>query len=245
MGLLTRILLAVLRYPSEPADPHGSAEGSIRVLSASPRYLAYRMFKLWSRLLVVFAIEELLLHRAVGPHVPIYVKLAWFVAIVGVPGLIISVFTYVEYTVRSYKLSDRALRIREGLFIVRETTMTFANVQNVSVSRGPLQGLFGISDVVMKTAGGGGGGQRWNKGIGPDLHVAHFHGLRNADEVRELVLQLLRKTKDAGLGDKDDEAPASSIAAPTLSLDAALVEVRAAAASLRETAERMSHDTAK
>jgi membrane protein YdbS with pleckstrin-like domain len=234
--MLVRLLRAVLRYPAEPADPYGSA-GSVRVLSASPRYLAYRMVTLWARLLGVFAIEELLLHRAIRGDALFIAKAGLFLAIVGIPGLIISLFTYAEYKARSYKLSDQALRIREGLFTVRETTMTYANVQNVSVSRGPVQGLFGISDVVMKTAGGGGGDPR-TKGFVPDLHVAHFRGLRNADEVRELVLALLKKTKDAGLGDGDDAAPASA-AAPVKSLDAALAEVRAAATGLREAAERL------
>jgi hypothetical protein len=56
--------------------------------------------------------------------------------------------------------------------------------------------------------------------------------------VRELVLQLLRKTKDAGLGDGDD-APASSVATPAIGLAAALADVRAAATAFREAAERI------
>ena len=236
--MLRRLLLAILRYPGEPADPYGSP-GSVRVLSASPRFLAYRMFTIWARLLLVFAIEELILHAGIPGGSPFLAKVVVFVAVVGVPGLILSAFTYVEYTVRSYKLSDRALRIREGLFIVRETTMTFANVQNVSVSRGPLQGLFGISDVVMKTAGGGGGDGRM-KGLVPDLHVAHFQGLRNADEVRELVLALQKKTKAAGLGDGEEGASASSAADPSRTLEAALAQVRSAATALREAAERVA-----
>jgi uncharacterized membrane protein YdbT with pleckstrin-like domain len=228
--MLTRLLLAVLRYPREPKDPEGSA-GSVRVLSASPRYLAYRLVTLWVRLLFVFALEETLVGANVKGEVSILVKLSVFLVIAGVPGLILSFITYAEYSVRSYKLSDRALRIREGLLVVRETTMSFANIQNVSVSRGPVQGLFGISDVVLKTAGGGGSERM--KGLKPDLHVAHFHGLRNADEVRELVLDLLRKAKTAGLGDADEPAPAS------VSLDGALAELRAAATAFRETAERI------
>jgi len=235
MSSLTRILLALLRYPGKPGDPEGSA-GSVRVLSASPRYLAYRLSKLWLKLLVVFAIEDSFVDSFVKGPVPALVKILFFLVIVGAPGLVSSFVTYAEYTVRSYTLSDRALRIREGLLFVRETTMTFANIQNVSVSRGPLQGLFGISDVVLKTAGGG--GDERTKGLRPDLHVAHFHGLRNADEIRELVLALLKKTKDAGLGDTDD-ALAHETSAP-MSLDAALAAVRGAATAFRETAERVS-----
>lgn len=238
MSLLVRVLLAALRYPPEPADPEGSP-GSVRVVSASSRYLAYRLFTLWSRLFLVFAVEETLLHRATtGPVHPIAKGVA-FLVIFGVPGLIASLGIYAEYKTRSYKLSDRALRIREGLLFVRETTMTYANIQNVNVSRGPVQGLFGISDVVMKTAGGAGGSNR-KRGLDQDLHVAHFRGLENADEVRALVLDLLRKTKDAGLGDVDDAVASSRSVAPGApSLDAALAALGSSAKALRETAERL------
>lgn len=239
VGVVTKLVLAVLRYPPEPADPAGSAQ-SVREVSVSPRYLAYRMVKLWARLLIVFAFEEAFLHKVVKGPVPLIVKLCVFLVIVGVPGALGSFVTFVEYKVRSYKLSDRALRIREGLFFVRETTMTFANVQSVNVSRGPLQGIFGISDLVMKTAGGGAGDDRM-KGLRPDLHVAHLHGLRNADEVRELVLQLLKKTKDAGLGPTGDSHRSATVGQASgegLTLDEALLEIQRAATSFREAAER-------
>lgn len=232
MSVLVRVLLAVLRYPPDPADPEGRP-GSVRVVSASTRYLAYRLFSLWSRLALVFAIEETLLHRAVHGPVNELAKLFTFLAVLGGPGIVASLGIYAEYKTRSYKLSDRALRIREGLLFVRETTMTFANIQNVSVSRGPVQGLFGISDVVLKTAGGAGSSHK-KRGLEQDLHVAHFRGLENADEVSELVLSLLRKTKDAGLGDAPDGGEGSEG-----SLDAALSDLRASAKALRETAERL------
>ncbi len=235
VGFFTGIVLSVLRYPPEAADPEGSTQ-SIRVVSISPRYLAYRIVKLWLRLLAAFAVEETLLHTTLKGPVPFYAKVAIFLLIVGIPGAIGSFVTFVEYTVRSYKLSDRSLRIREGLLFVRETTMTFANVQNVSVSRGPLQGLFGISDLVMKTAGGGGGGER-HRGLRPDLHVAHFHGLRDADEVRERVLALLEKTKGTGVEPAHEWSEASAAAGPAL-VDA-LTDVQRAAAAFRVAAERL------
>lgn len=234
---MRRLLLAILRYPGEPADPEG---GHVRVLSASPRYLAYRMFTLWARLLLVFVVEETLLHGTVKGEVSIVVKLIVFMLIVGIPGSILSLTTWAEYSVRSYKLSDRALRIREGLFVVRETTMSFANIQNVNVSRGPIQGMFGISDVVLKTAGGG---SQQRRGLAPDLHVAHLKGLVNADEVRELVLDLQRKAKDAGLGDAEDvpvaSAKVTTTTVSTVSIDSAIADLRREATAFREAAERI------
>ena len=71
-----------------------------------------------------------------------------------------------DYELRWYLITDRSLRIREGIWSVREITLTFANVQNVSVTQGPVQRLFGVSEVVVETAGGGGGQQQKGGGRG-------------------------------------------------------------------------------
>ena len=52
-------------------------------------------------------------------------------------------------------MSDRSLRIRRGIWVIHETTLTFENVQNVSVRQGPLQRYFGIANLLLETAGGG------------------------------------------------------------------------------------------
>ena len=38
-----------------------------------------------------------------------------------------------------------------------------------------------------------------------DLHSAMFSGVENAEQIRELVLDRLRRVKGAGLGDHEDE----------------------------------------
>ena len=41
-----------------------------------------------------------------------------------------------DYEKRWYIVTDRSLRIREGVLNVREMTVMFANIQNVSVMQG-------------------------------------------------------------------------------------------------------------
>ena len=60
-----------------------------------------------------------------------------------------------DYDYHHYVITDRSLRIRAGVWHVHEMTMTFANVQNISIRQGPLQRLLGIADLVVQTAGGG------------------------------------------------------------------------------------------
>ena len=66
--------------------------------------------------------------------------------------------------------------------------MTFANIQNLSVQQGPLQRLFGIADLRVRTAGGGereGGANE--RGETTNMHLGYFRGVSNAGEIRDLT----------------------------------------------------------
>ena len=99
-----------------------------------------------------------------------------------------------EYELRWYIVTDRSLRIREGIFRVREQTVSFANIQNVSVKQGPLQRLLRIADLEIRTAGGGDSSS--DSGQGDHLHRAVFRGIDNADEVRDLIRRDLRRLRE-------------------------------------------------
>lgn len=108
-----------------------------------------------------------------------------------------------DYELRWYIVTDRSLRIRAGLAAVQETTMSFANVQQVVVTQGPLQRLLGLADVRVQSAGGG-GDRSDEHGRGDSLHTGVFHGVDNANEIRDLVQERLRAFRQTGLGDPDD-----------------------------------------
>ena len=112
-----------------------------------------------------------------------------------------------NYRMRWYMVSDSSVRIRQGIFNIREQTMTVANIQNMEVRQGPLQRLFGISDLEVRTAGGSGNKQEDpSKSWQQDPHVGALRGLDNANEVRDLIAEALRRYRDAGLGDPDEPA---------------------------------------
>lgn len=149
-----------------------------------------------------------------------------------------------EFEKRWYLVTDRSLRIREGVLTVREMTVTFANIQNISISQGPIQRLLGISDLVVETAGGGGSAQPAKGGhIGPNFHMASFRGIDNAAEVRQLIEARLKKLKDSGLGDHEEqnaEVPAASEAhvVETPALMEILNGIHVEAGKLREAVAR-------
>jgi uncharacterized membrane protein YdbT with pleckstrin-like domain len=95
---------------------------------------------------------------------------------------------------------------------VQETTMSFANVQQVVVTQGPLQRLLGIADVRVQSAGGG--GDHHEAHAGESLHTGVFHGVDNAHQIRDLILDRLRQFRETGLGDPDE--PARGAAEPAV-----------------------------
>jgi len=129
-----------------------------------------------------------------------------------------------DYEQRWYIVTDRSLRIRSGLASVLESTMSFANLQQVSVSQGPVQRLLGLADVKVQSAGGGGAGEH-PATAGDSLHSGLFHCVEHADEIRDLILERLRLFRQAGLGDPD-EGPAEGASDSAPPPDDALVAAR-------------------
>ena len=231
------LLLRLLRAPDEPPDPPAGSRGSARVFRASPRYLTYRMCAVglvagiltavWLAMGVAILIDgEPLALLALLPMGALFLAIAGLVA-VGVR---------IDYDMRYYVVTDRALRIREGAFVIREQTLTHANVQNLNIEQGPLQRLFGIRSLAVQTAGGGGGDPARGGASGHRFAMA---GIENAEEVRELVLGYLKRGgAGAGLGDPDDLDGARG-ASPELDPRALAVlrELHQAARGLRRAVE--------
>jgi membrane protein YdbS with pleckstrin-like domain len=129
-----------------------------------------------------------------------------------------------DYEMRWYMVTDRSLRLRHGVWKVTESTMSFANIQQVVMIEGPLQRLLGLSDVRVQSAGGGRSLHEHQK-AGDDMHVGLFRHVTNAPEIRDLILDRLRRFRESGLGDPE-EKPTPLLAAPGSTNDATLAAAR-------------------
>ena len=213
--LLKRLVFPLLKVEEkEPAPPAGSHD-TFQVFRACPAFLSYNLF-FWKLYAAILAFWVIVL------SVVLLVVSRWFILLV-VPMVLVAAFkaavfyvtTRLNYDMRWYVITDRSLLIREGVWIVREITLTFANAQNVRISQGPLQRFFGFSNVEVDTAGGGsGGGGHHGEGTRP--HRAILRGLDNAVFVRDLILEHLRRHRTAGLGDPDDHAASHQALNPAL-----------------------------
>ncbi|MBL9202910.1 MAG: PH domain-containing protein [Opitutaceae bacterium] len=162
--------------------------------------------------------------------------LIWFAKVAGIALYLVQIpFTYavrrLDYELRWYAVTDRSLRIRAGIVAVQESTLSFANIQQVVISQGPLQRLLGLADVRVQSAGGGGDAHE-GKGHGDSLHTAVFHAVDNAPEIRDLILDRLRLFRASGVGDPDEPAHAQVPPASGAAL-AAAAELLAEARALR------------
>jgi len=234
---LKRLLLRLFRVEEQPEPPPGSPE-SLRTFRASPRFFRYSLLK-WALGqggailgLIVSAFGFGFVNPWTTDIEPLD-RFLWFTQVFA-PLLIILflvqlvasfVVLRLGYEMRWYMVSDRALRIRYGIYSLREQTLTVVNIQNMAVKRGPLQRLFGIADLEIRTASGGGSDDDDDDSLNRGL----LQGLDNAEEVRNLLLASLRQSRDAGLGDPDDRSTVPAVPASSPRAAAPASSPRAAA----------------
>jgi len=142
-----------------------------------------------------------------------------------------------EFEQHWYIVTDRSLRIRTGILRLQESTMSFANIQQVEIRQGPLQRFLGLADVCVRSAGGGDPAPG-AKGHGDEtsLHTGIFQGVPNAVEIRDLILERLRKFRETGLGDPEDARAQAPAPATSRSVAEAMDELLTEARALRRAA---------
>lgn len=239
-------LLRLLRVPPEPAWATPST--NVRVFRAAPAYFRYRLLR-WALkqlgAVVGLVFGFLLAGGFIGwiddPRVRLIIVIAevvaWTAFLIQIP--ISYAVLKLDFEMRWYLLSDRSLRIREGVLRLREKTMTFANIQQITIRQNPLQRLLGIADVKVRTAGGGSGGRDGH--FGESMHEAHFRGVDDADAIRHAIRERVRLYRDSGLGDTDEShravVPARPAAEPVVAAARELSEeIRELSAALATAA---------
>lgn len=247
---LRPVVLRLLRVPAEPQPPAGAA-GSLRVFRAARGYLWICLLRWAGRqaATLIGLIAALFFFHGMsggqlgprrwdlGAWLPVMYAVEAFGLLVFLAQLPFTLFvTLLDYEQRWYLVTDRSLRIRTGIWTVDELTMTYANVQELTVHQGPLQRMLGISDLKVRSAGGGGnaGGDGQST---RETHVGYFHGVGNAGEIRDLILAYLRGLKDAGLGDPDESHRATGparVGGVAVSVAATAARIEAARSLLDE-----------
>ncbi len=152
---LWRVLVRWLRVPEEPPELPGNRHGQVDVFLPAPAYLRYLRCEA-----VLTAILIALVAAAAGVVMLLAGKVGvgWMTLgvapVVLLIGVMLALLARLRFRTMWYALTDRSLRARHGLWTIHEVTITYENVQNVSVTQGPLMRLFGIWKLDIQTAGG-------------------------------------------------------------------------------------------
>lgn len=199
--------------PRQPPDLPVRPGATIDRFHPAPGFLRYLKLWFWLGLIVIDVwlligwLASFLVSRWLGLALaPV------FFAVTVLPDLIAYVAIHLRYDSTWYVLSDRSLRIRRGIWTIHETTITFENVQDVKIHQGPVQRVFGISDVIVETAGGGGSRKTSEGDFSVPSHTGLIEGVEDAARIRDLIMARVRRSRSAGLGDEAREHPRRSAA---------------------------------
>jgi membrane protein YdbS with pleckstrin-like domain len=196
-----------------PDDPPNSPPGSGEVRSLKPAAGYLRYLKMWFWVLAV-AFDACLIGAwiivcLVQPIVGLVIApVVWAVAIV--PDVIAYIALHLRWDTTWYVITDRAVRIRKGIWVIHESTITFENIQNVEIRQGPVERHFGIANLMIQTAGGGAATAPGNRG--GMAHHGLLLGIDRPEELRAMFMARAGLSKSAGLG--DEHQPDRSSLAP-------------------------------
>jgi uncharacterized membrane protein YdbT with pleckstrin-like domain len=200
-GLLTQVICVPRTAPVLPVQN----QDEIVTRKPSPGYLQYLKLKFWIGLVIVLIVGFVSSIALAGNDSRALWALTIGETLLVVSGSMIAYLTiHLRFDTMWYVFSDRSMRLRRGIWLIRESTNTFENIKNVKVTQGPRQRWLGIAVVVVETAGGGGAQQEPGAGLG--MHAGLIEGVAEASQIRESIMSRVRATNTAGLGDESAES---------------------------------------
>ncbi len=196
------ILVHLFRVPDRPPTLPTATGETLESFRPAEGFLSYLKLQFWIWMLLIDAAIFI-------GWVALTVAVWWLGLLLAVPALLLAVvpdvLAYIAIHLRFdttwYVLTGRSLRIRRGIWVIHETTITFENVQNIRISQGPLQRFFRIANVLVETAGGGGSSDAHGNQV-TTSHRGLIEGVADAGRIRDMILARLRETQTTGLGDE-------------------------------------------
>lgn len=205
-----RILTDWFKVPQTPPTLPLAPGDTLESFKPADNFLQYLKFYFWIAIVILDLVILIpwLLILLFAPVMGIILAPLFLIALI-VPDVMGYIAIHLRYDTTWYVMTNRSIRIRRGIWVIRETTITFDNVQNITVSQGPLQRWFGISDILIDTAGGGGAvNEDQQPGHALGAHRGLVEGIDNPQEIRDRLLSRMKSSLKAGLG--DDDFPAAT-----------------------------------
>ncbi|MCA9294704.1 MAG: PH domain-containing protein [Phycisphaerales bacterium] len=196
---LWSILVRWMRVPQDP--PNLPASPGDEVIAIHPSHGFLRYLKLWFWIAavsidLVLLVLWIVLLVAV-PWLGIVLAPLWW-GVMLVPDIVAYIAIHLRYDTTWYVLSPRSMRLRRGIWTIKEITLTYENIQNVRVSQGPVERYYGIAKLQVETAGAGAAGPHGTS----VANVGIVEGIDNAEELRDMLMARVRASRSTGLGDE-------------------------------------------
>ncbi len=199
-GLWAR-LVSWFRVPAEPPTLPSIGGEEARSFKPDLGLVRYQKFFFW---IVLTLIDGALTIGWVAICIfsPIVGALLFvpYIIVAFAPDIIAFIAIHLRYDTTWYVMSPRSLRIRRGIWTIHETTITYENIQNVDVRQGPVERYFGISTLVVRTAGGGEASDQGNATMS-GAHVGVLQGIADPQSLRDQIMKRAAASRSAGLGD--------------------------------------------
>lgn len=196
-----RILTDWFCVPQRPPTLPSSDPALVRAFKPSENYLRYLKLLFWiGCVLIDVALAALWLGIAIANPLLGALITPLMLVVMIVPDIVAYVALHLRFDTIWYVLSDRSMRIRRGIWVIHETTITFENIQNVRLSQGPIERYFGFANLTVETAGGG--SAHAEAGGASTAHHGVMTGIANAEQLRDQIMIKIQECRSAGLGDE-------------------------------------------
>jgi len=129
------------------------------------------------------------------------------VAIVGVsiPALVIIIITalwiQLYYEKIFYKLTETEMEWKRGVWFRRTGIVPYNRITNIDITQGPLSRILGIASLRIQTAGYSAPSQ----GSFGKFAEIRIEGMKQFEELRELIMQFVRSRKPVAVETYQDE----------------------------------------
>ena len=122
------------------------------------------------RLMLLYSIRALLS----GPLLVVFFPLLWF-----------------RYTTLRYRFDAEGISMRWGLLFRREVNLTYARIQDIHLTSGPLMRWMGLAELHIQTASGSASAEMV------------IEGLHEYEQLRDFLYQRMRGAKEPNEGEPD------------------------------------------
>ena len=140
-------------------------------------------------------------------------------------------FLFFRYHTLRYRFDSEGVSMRWGILFRREVNLTYARIQDIHLTSGPVQRWLGLADLHVQTASGSAAAEMV------------IEGILEFEEVRDFLYGRMRGVSDGGRKDSSATgAPIGDASALGASLAGVTAELRGAREALEQLARRGGGD---